>query len=269
MNLLKLPFYFIRDIWVQRFLVFQMTKREFQNKYIGSYLGFLWTIIQPFIMIFILWLVFTKGFHSGDIENIPFIAWLTCGLIVWDFFSTTLVAGTSVFSEYQYLVKKIKFNVAILPLIKIFSALITHGIMLFIAILILFFSGVDFSWYWFQVFYYLFASFVLLLGLSWITSSFQVFLKDTAQGINVFIQFGFWLTPIMWNVQLLPEKWQFWLYFHPIFYLVNGYRESLLFEKPFWENPQGMLFFWTITLIILLIAVILFKKLRPHFADVL
>lgn len=269
MHFLTLPFLFLRDIYRQKFLIFQLTGREFKNKYVGSYLGFLWTIIQPFVMIFVLWLVFTKGFHSGPVDGIPFIAWLTCGLIVWDFFSTTLVSGTNVFSDYQYLVKKIQFNVAILPLIKIFSSLITHGIMLLIAMGILIVSGVEFSWYWFQVFYYLFAAIVLLLGMSWITSSFQIFLKDTAQIVNVFIQFGFWLTPIMWQYQMLPEKWQYLLQFHPIFYLVNGYRNSFLFETPFWSNLQSLGIFWGTTGVILLAAVFLFKKLRPHFADVL
>ena len=269
MNLLKLPFHFLLDIYRQKFLVFQLTSREFKNKYVGSYLGFLWTIIQPFVMIFVLWLVFTKGFKSGDVEGIPFIAWLTCGLVVWDFFATTLSAGTNVFSDYQFLVKKIQFNVAILPLIKIFSSLITHGIMLLIAMGILIFSGVEFSWYWFQIFYYLFALLAFLLGVSWITSSFQVFLKATAQVVHVFLQFGFWLTPIMWNYQMLPEKYQSLLNFHPLFYIVNGYRESFLFKVPFWENLQGMLVFWGTTGAILLISVIVFKKLRPHFADVL
>jgi ABC-type polysaccharide/polyol phosphate export permease len=134
---------------------------------------------------------------------------------------------------------------------------------------ILVFSGVEFSWYWFQVFYYLFALLVLLLGISWMISSFQVFLKDTAQVVNVFLQFGFWLTPVMWNYQMLPEKYQFFLNFHPLFYIVNGYREVFLFNLPFWENLEGMAIFWGITIVILLFSVFIFKKLRPHFADVL
>ncbi len=269
MRFLKLPFYFLHDIWTQRFLILQLTKREFKNKYIGSYLGFFWTIIQPFVMIFVLWLVFTKGFKSGDVENIPFIAWLTCGLIVWDFFGSTLSGGVNVFSDYQYLVKKIKFNVAILPLVKIFSSLITHIIMLGIAIGILVSSGISFSWYYLQIFYYLFCVFILILGLSWILSSLQVFLKDIAQIINVILQFGFWGTPIMWQYKMLPETWLNVMKWTPMFYVTEGYRNSFLFKTPFWADMQWTAQFWGITLIILLIGVFLFKKLRPHFADVL
>ena len=269
MNFLKLPFYFLHDIWTQRFLIFQMTKREFQNKYVGSYLGFLWTIIQPFVMIFVLWLVFTKGFKAVPVDNIPFIAWLTCGLIAWDFFASTLASGTNVFADYQYLVKKIQFNVSILPLVKIFSSLITHGIMLMIAVGILVASGVAFSWYWFQVFYYLLAGFILLLGWSWIVSSLQVFLKDTAQIVTVFLQFGFWGTPVMWNYHMLPENWLHIMKWNPMFYITEGYRNSFLFKIPFWVDISWTLQFWGTTLIILLMGVFLFKKLRPHFADVL
>ncbi len=226
MIIFKLFFGFLNDIYQNRFLIWQLTKRDFKNKYIGSSLGFVWTIIQPFVMIFVLWFVFTKGFQSQPVDGVAFIAWLTCGIIVWDFFANTLMSTTNVFSEYNYLIKKVNFRIATLPLVKLFSAMITHFILLGIAVIIFLISDIEFSFLWFQTFYYLFCLFILLLGLSWALSSLQVFLKDVSQLVTVFIQFGFWLTPLMWNYKIMPEKWQWLLDINPVFYVANGYRQS-------------------------------------------
>jgi len=269
MKFFTLFFGFLNDIYQNKFLITQLTKRDFSNKYIGSTLGFVWTIIQPFVMIGVMWLVFTKGFKAGPVDGIPFIAWLTCGIIVWDFFANTISSATNVFSEYNYLVKKISFRIAILPIVKILSALIAHFILIGIAMVIFIGSGVEFSVYWFQMFYYMFALFIFLLGLSWITSSLQVFLKDISQIVQVFLQFGFWLTPIMWSYKMIPENFMWALKINPIFYIVNGYRQSFLTPTPFWQDLTSLAYFWGGTLVVVLVGVLLFRKLRPHFADVL
>lgn len=269
MSFLKLPLLFLQDIWTNRWLLGQLVMRDFKNKYIGSYLGFVWNIVQPFVMIFVLWLVFTQGFKAGPVEGIPFIAFLCAGLIFWDFFSNSWSGATNVFSEYNYLVKQINFNVAILPLVKIFSGLISHLILIVIAIAIFWHNQILPSIYWAQIMYYLFCGIFLLLGMSWITSSLQVFLKDTGQLIAVILQFGFWLTPIMWHFKMLPEKYWGILDWNPIFYIINGYRESFFSDSFFWENMDQLWKFWGILLVINLVGVFLFRKLRPHFADVL
>jgi len=251
-------------------ILYQLAKRDFKNRYIGSWLGFLWTIIQPLVMIFVLWFVFSKGFKVGPINgDIPFGAWLAVGMIAWESFTQTLIALTGVFQEYSYLVKKINFNIVALPLVKQFSAVINQVIFLAIVVVIVLISGVPFSWYWFQVFYYFFGLFVLLLGLSWITSSLQVFVRDTVQVISVILQFGFWLTPIVWHFTQIPEKYHFWLRLNPMFYIVEGYRNSFVYGIGFWEDPKYLIYYWSFTLLVLLTGMLLFRKLKPHFADVL
>lgn len=261
---------FGRDIYQNKFVIYQLVKRDYKNRYIGSFLGFAWSIIQPVMMIFVLWFVFVKGFKSGPINGtIPFIAYLTIGIIVWNFFVEAWAASTGVFQEYSYLVKKINFKIAILPVVKLLSSFATHIIFIVIGIIILIGSGVEFSWYWFQTFYYLFAVIVFILGLSWVTSCLQVFVRDIMQIINVILQFGFWLTPICWNFNIVPPEYQFWFKLNPMFYIVDGYRRSFLLNEPFWGNSENALYFWGVTLVILLIGVVLFRRLRPHFADVL
>lgn len=270
MGILILIKSFFRDISENRFVLGQLVKRDYKNRYLGSFLGFIWTIIQPVVMIFVMWFVFVEVFKSGPINvSIPFIAYLSIGVIAWNFFVEVWSTSTGVFMEYSYLVKKINFKIAILPIVKLLSSFITHLIFICIGVIILITSGVGFSWYWFQALYYLIAMMVFVLGLSWITSSLQVFARDISQIIAVILQFGFWLTPIMWDFNLLPDGYKFWFKFNPMFYIVDGYRKSFITAEPFWTNSRDGLYFWGITLIILIVGVLLFRKLKPHFADVL
>lgn len=271
MGVFKLFFDFLQDLRKNKFVIFQLAKRDYKNRYIGSFLGFLWSIIQPIVMIFVLYFVFVIGFKAGAVKGgtVPFIAYLSVGVIAWNFFSEGIIGATNVFQEYSYLVKKINFRFAVLPIVKLLSSLMTHVIFILITITILLLSGIEPSWWWLQSLYYLFALLVFMLGISWITSSLQVFIKDVGQVINVILQFGFWLTPIVWDFDLLPAKWQFIFKFNPIFYLVEGYRKSFIYHEGFWTYWQSGVYFWVITLVILVIGVFLFRKLRPHFADVL
>jgi len=275
MNLFRGFYGFARDIYENRFVLGQLVKRDFKNRYLGSFLGFLWTIIQPIVMIVVLWAVFILAFNSGPVigpngQEIPFIAWFAIGVITWNFFAEACVTSTNVFQEYSYLVKKINFKIAILPIVKLLSSFVTHLVFLAIIIGILLFKGVPITLQWVQVIYYVGAMMMLLLGLSWITSCLQVFIKDITQLVGIVLQFGFWLTPIAWNFSIVPQKWQFWFKLNPMFYIIDGYRKSFLFEQWAWEDQQLMgLYFWLVTFIILIIVVVLFRKLRPSFADVL
>ncbi|PIZ74209.1 teichoic acid ABC transporter permease [Candidatus Peregrinibacteria bacterium CG_4_10_14_0_2_um_filter_43_11] len=270
MKLIPTGISFLHDLYENKFVIFQLTKRDYANRYLGSFLGFIWTLIQPVVMVLIFYFVFVIGFKTGDIrDGVPFIAYLTIGMLVWNLYSEGVTNTTNVFQEYSYLVKKINFRIAVLPIVKILSALMTHFIFIGITVVVLVIVGVPFSWWWLQIFYYLFAMMLFLLGTGWIIASLQVFVKDIAQIVSVLLQFGFWLTPIVWNFDLLPEKWQFILKFNPAFYLVEGYRKSFIYHEAFWVYWQSGAYFWGITFIILVLGVLLFRKLRPHFADVL
>jgi ABC-type polysaccharide/polyol phosphate export permease len=122
--------------------------------------------------------------------------------------------------------------------------------------------------YWFQLLYYMFALSALLISVGWLTSSIYLFFPDVMNILNIITRIMFFITPIFWKMQGLPPMNQHILKFNPVYYIVNGYRECLLFPKAFWEAPVLTAYFWSVCLIFLIIGVIVFKKLRPHFADV-
>ncbi len=267
--MMKHFYFFIRDLFASKSIVLELTKNDFRSRYLGSYLGLVWAFVQPTITILIFWFVFEFGFKSKPVGNFPYILWLISGLIPWFFFSDSISTATNSITEKSYLVKKVVFRVSILPIIKILCALIIHLFFLCFMLAMFIMYGYMPSLYTLQVLYYLFGAIILILGMSWITASLFIFLKDIGQVVVIFLQFGFWITPIFWSLQSVPEKYQIFFKLNPVYYVTEGYRDSLIHKVWFWEHPGLTLIFWAITGIIFIFGAILFRRLRPHFADVL
>ncbi len=265
-------FEYAGDLVRKRGVIFQLARQDFHNRYVGSMLGLVWTFIQPLVMALILWAVFSLAFKAHSVRGVPFVLWLLAGLAVWNFFAEALTLATGVFQEYAFLVKKVKFGIAVLPLVKILSSLAVHGIFMLIVMGILLAYGIPASWAWLQIPYYLLALAVLLQGLGWITASLNVFVRDVGYIVNILLQFGFWLTPIFWDLGMIPEPYQKLvavLRLNPLAYVVEGYRASLLGGAPFWTDPAGAICFWGVALALLCAGAVIFRRLKPHFADVL
>ncbi|MGE0529417.1 MAG: ABC transporter permease, partial [Bdellovibrionales bacterium] len=229
----------------------------------------IWPFVHPAITVLLFWFVFTFGLRTQPAGDYPFILWLLAGMIPWFYFSEALPAGTPSICEYAFLVKKMVFRVGLLPLVKMISALGIHLFFLFVTVLIFLASGERPNLYWLQIGYYLFATLALLTGLTLITSSLMVFAKDVGQIVGILIQFGFWATPVFWQIKIVPEKLQPWIKLNPVLYLVEGYRDSLVYKAWFWDKPGMTIYFWVLTAILLVVGTAIFKKSRPHFADVL
>lgn len=259
----------VRDVKNSKALMLNLAKNDFKTKYVGSYLGIVWAFVQPVITILVYWFVFGIGLKSGDVGDIPFVLWLVAGLVPWFFFSDALSAGTSTMQEYQYLVKKVVFKISILPIVKVLSALFVHLFFMGITIVLYWLHGYHPDLYTIQIVYYSFCTFTLVLALVYFTCAVVVFFKDTSQLVMVFLQVGIWMTPIMWQVSILPQKLLWIFEAMPMYYIVSGYRDALIYKNWFWEKPYEMIYFWVVTLVLLGIGTTVFKKLKVHFADVL
>jgi lipopolysaccharide transport system permease protein/teichoic acid transport system permease protein len=260
---------FIIALYQRRQLIFEMARRDIMTQYIGSSLGFFWTFINPLMMILIMWFVFTFGFNSTPKGNVPFLVWLTAGMSIWNTFAEVLNGSTAVFQQNSHLVKKVVFPLSILPIVKLVASFVSHFIFLIILLCLVLLYKLPFSLYWFQGLYYYAAMCVFLLGLCWLTASINIFVKDTGQIVNVALQIGFWASPIFWDMETLPEKIQMLFRLNPMFYIIQGYRESFLYFVPFWQHPLLSVYFWLSAFFAFAIGAIVFLRLRPHFADVL
>lgn len=261
---------FLRAIWDNKFLVIQLTKRDFQSRYLGSYLGLPWAFIKPLSLVFVIWFAFTYGLKSGMVdETVPFPLWLVVGFIPWFYASENIAGSIQSLLEYAFLIKNISFRPSIIPLIKILTNSLIHLFFIILLMGVAAAYGYKPSSHWIQIFYYMFCAAMLTLGLSWFASSVQLFFRDIGHIIEIALQLFFWGTPIIWSYKMLPDRFCFMLKLNPFFYLVEGYRDTFIYKIWFFERLWSTLYFWIITSIIFVLGAFVFKKLKPHFADVL
>ena len=261
------------EIYQNRRLALNLAKNDFKTKYAGSYLGMIWAFIQPIVTIAVYWFVFSVGFRAGDVGDYPFVLFIVVGIIPWFFFSDALNGGTNAMTDYNYLVKKVVFNIDILPFVKVVSALFVHCFFIAFALILATCLGYPPTLYTLQMLYYVVCSVTFVLGLSYLTSAIVVFFRDLGQFINIFIlQVGVWLTPIMWNAEAMLSPTVHKLFkLNPMYYIVSGFRDSVLVHHWFWKGETLLwtLYFWTITLLAFGLGVKIFRRLKIHFADVL
>ena len=251
-------------------IIFGLAWRYFVNRYRNSYMGLLWTIAYPLTTALVLWFIFTHAFRvqppKGDT---PFIVWLLVGMAAWNFFADTLISVTGCISGNAYMLKKHSFNMSFLPVIYALSALFSHLIFLLITIGFCLFYGILPTLCWLQLFYYAAYLFLLCLGLGYFAATISVFVPDMLNLVNIFIQVFFWATPVFWSFSMLPDRYASILQLNPVAYVVQGYRNAMLNEGFLWTDPFKAVAFWLVAIIILLLALRFFKKMKPHFADVL
>ena len=266
---------FAKELVSNRKLIRQLSRNDFKTRYSASFLGIFWAFVQPFVTILVYWFVFEKGLKAGTQNlgsiSVPFVLFLISGMIPWFFFNDALNGVTNALTSYTYLVKKVVFNIDILPIIKVISALYVHMFFVVLSVVIFVLYGYHPNPYMLQVIYYSFAMMILVLGLGYLTSSIVVFFRDLSEIVGILLSIGVWITPIMWNLDTTIKsglaKTLFQL--NPLYYIVAGYRDALINHIWFWEKPGLTVYYWMFTLIVFVIGRHIFKKLRVHFADVL
>jgi teichoic acid transport system permease protein len=246
-----------------------LVQSDFRRRYLGTYFGIFWAFAAPFSTIAVLLFVFNVGFRSGPINGVSFDLWLISGLIVWFYISDAIVSGTNSVVEYSFLVKKIPFSTELLPIVKIASSLYVHVVNLLLLLGLFIYHGHFPSIFWLQIIYYLIALVIFVLAISMIGAVIQVFFRDFQGVITILMQIGLWGTPVLWDAKILPERFAPLVNLNPASYIVQGYRDSLLFNTWFFERPGQTLYFWAVTISLLVLGIFVFKRAKRDFADVL
>ena len=215
-----------RELYHSRKLIWKLSKNDFKKRYAGSYLGFVWALVQPVVTVVMYWLVFDKVFNTkaqmlASGVEVPYVLYLTAGLVPWFYFSEAITNGTSALLEYSYLVKKVVFNISILPIIKLVAATFIHLFFVAVLLVVAVCYGYYPTVYTLQVFYYSFCLFVLVLAMSYCTCAVAVFFRDLIQIINIGLQVGMWATPVLWDINMLSNDKVIILFkLNPLVYIV-------------------------------------------------
>lgn len=265
----KSVFALVQELNNNKILIWNLSKNDFKTKYAGSYLGIFWAFVQPIITVLTYWFVFQVGFRSAPMNNFPFLLWLVVGLVPWFFFAEAITNATNAMIEYSYLVKKVVFKISILPIVKIISAFFVHMFFIIFTIILFVIYGYFPTIHIFQVLYYTVCTFVLALGISYATAAIIVFFKDLGQIVAIALQIGVWLTPIMWSYSMIPSRYQWIFKLNPMYYIVEGYRDSFINHVWMIDRYNQTIYFWVVSIGLFIIGSVMFRKLKVHFADVL
>ncbi|MBZ5625037.1 MAG: ABC transporter permease [Acidobacteriia bacterium] len=249
-------------------MLFQLVRRDFEQRFVGSAIGWIWGLIHPLVML----LSWTFVFHyclnqESPLSGIPYPLFLFAGMLPWLLFSETLQRSASSLLDHANLITKTVFPSEIIPVSVFLSSLISH--LLALALML---AG---SVFWLQrlsIFLillplYVFVIGMLAIGLGWIVASLHVFLRDTAQVLSVVLTFWFWTTPIFIAAKDFPHWARFALKLNPLYYAVNSYRALLLGTRM--PDPRDLAVVAAYGVAAFVIGGLFFRHLKRGFADVL
>lgn len=259
----------IKDLLKNRRIILQLASNDFRNKFAGSYLGIFWAFVQPIVNVTVYWFIFSKGLKTGPEGDYPFLLWLISGICPWFFLNDALNSSINSLVEYSYIVKKVRFNISIIPLIKIISSTFVHAFFISIVVIVFLIYQYPITIYAIQTIYYSFCTLLLIIGLVYFAAAIHIFFRDMSQIVSILLQYSMWTVPIMIADQNFPAVMIPLLKYNPLYYLIQGYRDCFIDRIWFWERPGMTFYYWGIVLAALWIGRGTFRRLKPHFADVL
>jgi lipopolysaccharide transport system permease protein len=262
--------HFLRNLVERRNLLFQLVRRDFAQRFVGSAAGWLWGVIHPLVLLIAWTFVFKYCLNvqlpKGEItQNYPLF--LFAGFLPWLLFQDTVQRAASSMVDYQNLITKTIFPAEVVPVSIFLSSLVNHLIAL---VLVLGAVGIwekHFSAMVFFIPLYAFFLGLFAVGVAWFVSSLHVYLRDTAQVLAVVLTFWFWFTPIFIAEDKFPHKARFLLHLNPLALLVHAYRERLLSSR--WPDPQELAAIAAWGVVTFLAGGLFFRHLKRGFADVL
>ena len=251
--------------------IFKLAKADLVKTYRGAALGWGWAIIKPAVTIFVYWFAFSIGLRApSTVSNYPYFLWLISGLLPWFYMSEMLTSGTDTIRRYSYLVTKMKFPVSTIPTFGSISKFIVHLALVVIVILIFLFMGYPPDIYLLQLPFYMLMMFIFFTIWSLFASLLAAISKDFGNLVKSMVTAVFWLSGILWNPETISIGWlKSLLMLNPVTFITTGFRNCFINKVWFFEQPKRLLYFVIITIIMLLLAIWAYKKVRKEIPDVL
>lgn len=261
----------IKDHIAYRQQILKLAKADLIKTYRGAALGWTWAIIKPAVTIFVYWFAFQIGLRAGkDVNGYSFFLWLIAGLVPWFYMGDMISQGTDCIRKYKHLVNKMKFPIATIPTFYSMSKYITNIILILIVIIIFLFNGFLPDIYYIQIPFYVCLTFIFFTAWSLFGSMLSCISKDFANLVKSFVTAVFWLSGILWNPETIKIVWlKRLLMINPVTYLVTGFRNCFINKVWFWEQPKQLLCFLLLTVIMIILSLWAYKKLRKDIPDVL
>ncbi len=251
-----------KNLYHYRELLKTNIKKEVRGKYKNSFLGVLWSFLNPLLQIVVYAIVFQLILKNPQ-EN--YAIFICCGLIPWTFFSSTVSRTAFTMVENGNILKKVYFPREILPISIVSSETVNFLISTTIILGFVILGGVGISKY--IIFYplVLLTQYLLLIAISFIVSSISVYIRDLQHLIGVALQLLFYAAPIVYSPDVIPQEYKWILTLNPMAYIINGYRDIFYYQKM--PDIASLLVLIAISVGLCVIGYMIFNKLQKGFAE--
>ncbi len=253
----------IENLYNYRLLLKSNVKKEIRGKYKASFLGVLWSFVNPLLTALIYAIVFPFILKSTEPHYVTFII---IGILPWTYFTNTIMQGTTVILANAGIIKKVYFPREILPIAVDTSGLINFLISCLIIFIFLLCSGIGFSMYIVFLPIILLIQYLIQLGIILITSAIEIYVRDAEYIINFFVNMLFYATPILYSASLFSgSKFEWLIKINPLASIIIGYRDILYYQTM--PDLKQLLLTFGISLILVWIGFKIFNKLQKGFAE--
>ena len=253
---------FFKELYHYRELLKTNVKKDIRGKYKGSFLGILWSFINPLLQVLVYALVFP---YIMKVETENYLIFLICGIIPWTWFITSISQGTTSITNNANLIKKVYFPREILPISVVTSGLVNFLISCLIILIFVIFGGLGITWHLVFLPFIIIVQYIFTLALIFVLSAFNVYVKDVEYIVAFIINMLFYATPILYTTEMFsgPILWLFRL--NPLAHLINAYRD--VFYVHHIPNLASLTVLFGVCIILIVVGYFIFKKLEKRFAE--
>ena len=251
-----------KNLYQYRELLKTNVQKEIRGKYKGSFLGILWSFLNPLLMVLVYAIVFP---YIMRVQQEHYLVYLITGVIPWNFFNLAIVTGANCIWINGGIIKKVYFPREILPISVVAAGLINFLISCVIIVLFVLFGGLPITIHilWLPLIAIIQSLFTL--GILFVLSAIDVYVRDVEYLVQFFLQLLFYATPILYTTTMFPESVRWVLYLNPMTHIIEAYR--CIFYYGTMPNISSLIYIAILSIIIVWIGYAIFKKLEKGFAE--
>lgn len=252
----------IKDLYNYREFLKTNVRKDIRGKYKGSFLGVLWSFINPLLSVVVYAIVFSKIMRF-NIEN--YLIYLITGVLPWTFFTSSISMGMNSILFNANIIKKVYFPRIILPISVVTSCLVNFLISCIVIVIFVLFSGIGLTINILWLPLIAIIQYFLCLGFVFILSAIEVFVRDLEHIVGFVLSMAFYVTPILYKIEQVPENLRFILKFNPMTYIINSYRD--IFYSGTSPDFGGLMLVLIISIMLSIFGYCIFDKLQRGFAE--
>ena len=252
----------VQDLKNYREFLKSNVKKDIRGKYKGSFLGVLWSFINPLLSVLVYAIVFPYIMRI-KVEN--YLIYLITGIIPWTFFTSSINMGMISILSNADIIKKVYFPRIILPISTVTSCLVNFLISCIIILIFCIGSGLGISIHLLWLPFIAIIQYVMLLGFTFILSAIEMYMRDIEHIVSFILSMAFYVTPILYTPDIFPDNLAWVLKLNPMAYLVNAYRSVFFYQKM--PDMMGILIVGIFSIVIFFIGYLIFEKLQKGFAE--